>query len=256
MPFINSNINILKQRPQRIISLVPSITELLFDLGLDDEVIGVTKFCIHPPHWSKTKTCIGGTKNLNFKRINALKPDLIIANKEEQVKTQIEVLANDYPIYLTDINTYDAALKMIANIGTLTNRKAVAENIIKQIDLEFENIKNQRFSKSCIYFIWKDPMMAAGQQTYINAILKKIGFKNCIKAKRYPELEVEHIQGLNPEYIFLSSEPYPFKEKHIREFKLLFPKAKIRLVDGELFSWYGSRMRLLPKYMTDFFTNK
>jgi ABC-type Fe3+-hydroxamate transport system substrate-binding protein len=251
LPFIDSNINTLKRDPRRIISLVPSITELLFDLGLDQEVIGITKFCVHPQHWITTKTNIGGTKNLNFEKINALKPDLIIANKEEQVKEQIEILAHDYPIYLTDINTYDAALEMIANLGELTNRKTAAENIINQIDLAFENLKDQNFSKSCIYLIWNNPIMASGQQTYINAILEKIGFQNCINTERYPELQVEQIQQLNPEYILLSSEPYPFKEKHVHEFKLLFPNAKIGLVDGELFSWYGSRMRLLPEYLVD-----
>ncbi len=249
MPYINKTTFANHSPANRIVSLVPSITELLFDLGLNQEVLGITKFCVHPKAWQSEKTIVGGTKNLNIEKIRSLYPDLIIANKEEQVQAQIELLALEFPVYLTDIDSYSAALEMIENVGILCNKSIAAQHCIHKIKDQFQTLVVHPFSATCIYLIWYDPIMVAGKQTYIDAMLEKTGFINCLKLERYPELNIAQIQQLNPEYILLSTEPYPFKEKHIAMLKTQFPNSKVKIVDGELFSWYGSRMQLLPEYI-------
>jgi ABC-type Fe3+-hydroxamate transport system substrate-binding protein len=249
MPYIQAN-SAIKDKPfKSIISLVPSITELLHELTLNSEVKGITKFCIHPKNWLKEKVIIGGTKNLNLEKIKVLQPDLIIANKEENVKAQIDDLANDYNVYLTDITTYDDGLQFISAIGQLTNKNDLAQNLIKDIETQFQLIDHQKQKCNCIYLIWNDPIMVAGKNTYIDAMLEKVGFINLINESRYPELSLETMKVLNPDYIFLSSEPFPFGEKHIQSFRKEMSKSNIQLVDGELFSWYGSRMKYLPAHI-------
>lgn len=249
MPLVQSPDKIISARPQRIISLVPSITELLYDLELDDEVIGITKFCVHPDKWFRTKTRIGGTKNINIEKIKLLHPDLIIANKEENVKEQVESLSNLYPVWLTDITDLDDALKMIKACAYITGKKEKVEMIIRNIKNSFvQNIPDNKFKKA-LYLIWQNPYMSIGGDTFINDMLKKAGFKNSLQDKtRYPSLTNDEIIALNPEYVLLSSEPFPFKQKHIDEMQSLLPDAKIKLVDGEMFSWYGSRMMYAAPY--------
>ena len=231
---------------QRIISLVPSQTSLLHYLGLKDETLGITKFCIHPKHWKKEKQIVGGTKNLRMETIKKLNPDLIIANKEENVKEQIEELACDYNVWVSDVNTVDEALEMIADIGKLTGKEKKAKDLIKEIVALKQNFLNKSFVKSKIsvaYFIWKDPWMVAASGTYINELLGMAGFTNYFATQeRYPVIELSKIQAEDIDVIFLSSEPYPFKEKHLEELQLLFPNTNIQLVDGEMFSWYGDHL--------------
>ena len=227
---------------KRIISVVPSQTELLYDLGLNEEVIGITKFCIHPNEWYKTKKRIGGTKNLNIDLIHSLQPDLILANKEENTKEQIEELQKHYPVYVSDIYNLDDAYTMIKDIGNLVNKVAESESIIKKILSAKQNAEIVKYNLKALYLIWKRPYMAAGQSTFIHSMLSEAGYMNCLEQQRYPVLTVEEICELNPEIIFLSSEPYPFKQKDIDELKFNLPHSKICLVDGELFSWYGSRL--------------
>ena len=126
--------------PKRIVSLVPSQTELLYDLGLNEEVVGITKFCVHPDRWFKTKTRIGGTKQLQIEKIKELKPDLIIASKEENVKEQIEELAKDFPVWISDVNNLEDALKMIGSIGELLQKQIQAQNLVNQIKLGFSQL--------------------------------------------------------------------------------------------------------------------
>ncbi len=241
--------------PKRIISLVPSQTELLWDLGLRDELVGITKFCIHPKEMFQSKTRIGGTKKLDFEKIKALQPDLIIGNKEENEQAQIEELMKHYPVWMSDINTLNDAYKMITDIGSIVNKQNASEKIVLQIKSEFNSILNSKSKilnqKSTAYFIWKKPYMVASEDTFINEMMITCGFKNVFQNKtRYPEVTLEELQQLQPEVILLSSEPYPFKEKHIKEFTTACPNAKIIIVDGELFSWYGSRLVKSPKYFT------
>ena len=234
----------------RIVSLVPSLTELVLDLGLEKELIGRTKFCIHPHHKIKSIPKIGGTKNANISAIIDLQPDLILANKEENTKQDIEVLIQATQVYISDISNYHEAIQAIHKIGELTNRQKESENLVQKIELGFSTLSNLSPDKKKVcYLIWNDPMMTVGQDTYIHDMLHNCGLENIFaNQKRYPEVNVEEIKDKKPDYIFLSSEPFPFKEKHIEEYKLLFPNSKIVLVDGEYFSWYGSRMALAADY--------
>lgn len=234
--------------PRRIISLVPSQTELLADLGLETEVVGITKFCVHPPLWSKSKTIIGGTKNFRFDVIDELAPDLIIGNKEENYREGIVKLKEQYPVWMSDIVSYEDALAMVEAIGVLTDRENNAHHINSQIVGAFRALR-PRESCSALYMIWRRPWMAAGGHTFINTMMEMMGLKNCIADQlRYPELSSDEIRAYAPELIFLSSEPYPFREEHVQELQKILPSSKIILVDGEMFSWYGSRLALAPQY--------
>ena len=230
----------LPNPPQRIISLVPSQTELLVDLGLEDRIVGITKFCIHPSRLRKSKTIVGGTKNYRMEVIDSLQPDLILGNKEENDQKGIEELTKKYPVWMSDIFNLEDALDMIGKVGDITESKKKAQEIIQRIENSFaENIS---IKGTCVYLIWNNPIMVAGKNTFIGDMLERAGFQNLVEKERYPELSLEEVRDLNPEFLLLSSEPFPFKEKHIQEFQNFLPKTKILLVDGELFSWYGSRL--------------
>lgn len=228
---------------QRIISLVPSQTELLFDLGLNEEVVGITKFCVHPPAWRKEKTIVGGTKNLRMEVIDQLQPDLILANKEENQEAHIRLLEKKYPVWVSDIPTIQDALQMIEAVGHMTNREEQAAALLREIGQRRQTFLSPETKKrSAVYLIWREPWMAAGKETYIHEMLEAAGFTNVINDTRYPTLSAKKIRELQPEYVLLSSEPYPFSEVHMSEIQALLPQSKIILVDGEMFSWYGSRM--------------
>jgi ABC-type Fe3+-hydroxamate transport system substrate-binding protein len=248
--------NIPVKKYSRIISLVPSQTELLWYLGLENEVIGITKFCIHPESWFRNKTRVGGTKKINFKTINQLSPDLIIANKEENVKEQVEELAKNYDVWLTDVNDLDDSLKMILDVGNLTGKSKKASELIFRIKDGFERLKELSSNKRPVktaYFIWKDPYMAAGGNTFINNMMQYCGLKNAFcEQTRYPQITLEEIKQKDVELILLSSEPYPFKEKNLEEIQRQFPKIRVELTDGEMFSWYGSRLLKSIEYFQSF----
>ncbi|MDO1448798.1 helical backbone metal receptor [Rhodocytophaga aerolata] len=242
----------LPSLPKRIISLVPSQTELLVDLGLEERIVGITKFCIHPPHLLKTKTIIGGTKNFNFSRIDQLQPDLIIGNKEENYKEGIEALQQRYPVWISDIKTMEDALAMIHKIGSLTGKEQQASELVKTILTSFQDLTQLKHPPTVAYFIWQNPYMVAASHTFIDQMLSKCGFINVFAhLKRYPQITKEQLTEANPEYIFLSSEPYPFKEEHLTYFKEIYPQAIVKLVDGEMFSWYGSRLLYSPAYFKE-----
>lgn len=241
----------LETTPKRIISVVPSQTELLFDLGLENEVVGITKFCIHPKVWFETKPRIGGTKTLNIEKIKELKPDLIIANKEENTKEQIEELQKLFPVWTSNIRNLSESLEMIKQVGKMTNSEKKSIEIITKIEGDFaylSSIKKQ--PKSVLYFIWKSPYMSVGKSTFINDMMIRAGFSNALETtENYPVLSEKQISTINPKLILLSSEPYPFKKKHLEELKTLCPKAQVLLVDGEMFSWYGSRLTKTVNYL-------
>lgn len=243
---LNRTISI-RYPPRRIVSLVPSQTELLFDLGLDEQLVGTTKFCVHPSGKVKTKTKVGGTKNFRVDVIQDLKPDLIIGNKEENYKEGIRLLEKDFPVWMSDIVTLTDALQMISSVGELTGTEVVAGQLINKIRNSFAVIRKAAPQK-VLYLIWKKPWMAAGTDTFIHSMLTEIGLTNALHQKRYPELTEEQLKQLAPDVIFLSSEPYPFKPPHIAELKELLPNSNIQLVDGEMFSWYGSRLLKAPNY--------
>lgn len=280
----------LKKKPVNIVSLVPSQTELLFDLGLDKEVVGITKFCIHPTQWKREKTIVGGTKKIRMEKIELLHPDFIIANKEENTKEEIEYLRQHYPVYTSDINNLEDALKMISDVGIIIDKKEAANSIIEEIRKSFETLrslpkttedlqheKNDTKSKNdkiirrdeklkVAYLIWRNPYMAAGSDTFIHSMIEACGWKNALENfPRYPEVQlnsellksskIQDVQSnlqiiesssnpdlSNADIILLSSEPYPFAQKHIDEIQSFLPGKIILLVDGEMFSWYGSRL--------------
>jgi ABC-type Fe3+-hydroxamate transport system substrate-binding protein len=236
--------------PQKIVSLVPSQTELLFHLDLEQQVVGITKFCIHPEHWFKTKTRVGGTKNVNIEKIKTINPDLIIANKEENLKQQIEELANHFPVWVSEIKTLQDNNRMIEAIGEITNTSLKASRIVNEINKNLKTIKPLKKSLKVLYFIWKNPWMVAGSDTFINFMLNYCGFINAagLFFDRYPVLSDDDISNLNPDVVLLSSEPYPFKETHIKELLSLLPNAKIRVVNGEMFSWYGWKITQSANY--------
>lgn len=239
----------IRNFPLRIISTVPSQTELLSDLGLDKEVVGITKFCIHPNSWFRDKQRIGGTKNLNFDKICSLLPNLIIANKEENDKNQIDALRIKFPVWVSDIKSMEDALKMILEISRITNRIDAGLEIVRDCKTEFEKLQSIKIRYSCAYLIWKNPIMTIGGDTFISNMMYHTGLTNVFSDRdRYPEISLSDLKNKKPDVIILSSEPYHFKEKDIAELQTSLPGIRIIIADGELFSWYGSRMIKAPSY--------
>ena len=191
----------LQSIPQRIISLVPSQTELLYDLGLNEKVVGITKFCIHPDEWFRKKTRVGGTKNVNFDTIDQLHPDLILANKEENQKEQIEELRKKYTVWTSDPRNLEDALDMILRIGELTGEYSKARLLRDEIENGFnhwEALRNDHQLKA-VYLIWKNPIMVAGQNTFINDMMTRFGLENAvISSERYPQVTVANLKKMNP----------------------------------------------------------
>jgi ABC-type Fe3+-hydroxamate transport system substrate-binding protein len=240
--------------PKRIISLVPSQTELLSSLGLDREVVGITKFCLHPDDWLTRKVVVGGTKKIDHKIIASLEPDLIIGNKEENERLDIEVLQNAFPVWMSDIVTFEDAFDMMASVGAITNKVGEAEECLQNIKASFGMLYKAQ-PKKVLYLIWRKPWMAAGTGTFIHSWIEKLGFKNVVNTPRYPVLTDHDITQLQPELILLSSEPFPFAEKHLNEIRRLYPHAHPVLVDGEMFSWYGTRLEKAPSYFNTLLHN-
>lgn len=233
--------------PFRIVSLVPSQTELLVDLGLEERLVGVTKFCIHPEGLKKRVQVIGGTKNLHIDKIRALKPDLIIGNKEENTQSDIEILEKEFPVWMSDIYTVQDSLEMILELGEITQTVSRASALVQQIQRGFELIDPALLrGQKVAYFIWKDPWMCAGRETFIDDVLTRIGLQNVVTKSRYPEFTAEFE---TPDWIFLSSEPFPFTTEHVELMRRKYPNSQVMIVDGEAFSWYGSRLIHAAEYV-------
>lgn len=234
--------------PKRIVSLVPSQTELLCDLGLEESIVGITKFCVHPFHLKSVKAIVGGTKNVKYDTIMALQPDIIIANKEENTLEIVEELQKFCPVWVTDIRTIEDNLQMIADFGQLFNKRTEAQKWRDKIEFayrDFQNFAKGIEVKKAAYFIWANPYMVAGKDTFINEMMRLNRLENIYadRDERYPEIIIQKmgIQG-DPDYVFLSSEPFPFKDEHAFELGRHTHHAKTVFVDGEMFSWYGSRI--------------
>lgn len=249
---LGREVNIVNFPPKRIISVVPSLSELLFDLGLKEEIVGITKFCIFPEELFKAKPRIGGTKSLHIDKIIALQPDLILANKEENQQEDIEKLSARFPTYVSDIKTLEDAVEKIDIISRITATKDKGQGINQAIQREFASL--ERFDKrpKVVYMIWKSPMMVAGGDTFINDMIEKAGFENAFKhLSRYPVVEESVLKEAEIDYIFLSSEPFPFKKSHIGHFEQIMTASKATLVDGTMFSWYGSRLSKAATYFVN-----
>jgi ABC-type Fe3+-hydroxamate transport system substrate-binding protein len=236
--------------PMRIVCVVPSLTELLFDLGLQEEVVGITKYCVHPAEEVAEIPKIGGTKDVKVDAVLALEPTLIIANKEENVKEQIEQLQEHCAVLVTDIKTIDDALQAIELIGQAVNKIDTANYLVLKIKQEILQLPKFTTLKAA-YLIWRKPYMCAGSDTYITQMMELAGFANAISQTRYPAITTQELQDRNLDVLLLSSEPFPFAQKHIDELQPHLPNTKIIIVDGEMFSWYGSRLLHAPKYFSN-----
>lgn len=268
----------LDQPPRRIISLVPSQTELLYTLNAN--VIGITKFCIHPDAWFRNKPRIGGTRNIDPDKIAALQPDLLIANKEENDRRQVESLAAQYPVWVSDVHDLTDALAMIRAVGELVNNPGEAARLADSILKAFDDLRAPSRVLRTAYLIWRSTtpsrgtppsqdtipspntplssssaqpsFMAAGGDNFIHDMLRRCGLTNAFADRpRYPTISLDDLASCD--LILLSSEPYPFREKDAQQLQSLLPHAAIRLVDGEFFSWYGSRLLHAARYFRDQF---
>lgn len=238
----------LTETPKRIVSLVPSQTELLYDLGLEESLVGITKFCVHPYHLKQTKKIIGGTKKVHAEKIRLLQPDIIIANKEENTQEIVESLKDIAPVWTSDVITIQDSLDMIEELGKIFAVRTKAQLLTDKINFglnDFRKFMEERPFKKAAYFIWKDPYMVAGGNNFINELLKLNHFTNIYEDRegRYPEVIVQkmRIQG-DPQFVLLSSEPYPFKDEDAFELGRHTHHANTVFVDGEMFSWHGSRL--------------
>ena len=229
-------------RPERIISLVPSQTELLVYLGLEEQLVGVTKFCVHPDYLRKKVEVIGGTKQVHLEKIRGLQPDLIIANKEENTLEMVESHRTVAPVWVSDVVTLEDQYDMIQGLGylfelqdrtDLLNRDLRAG--VLALQESFANLPKERV----VYLIWNKPYMAAGRDTFIHQIIELCGWENCVEEDRYPEVDLEFLK--QADRVLLSTEPFPFKQEHVEELSEILGTS-VTLVDGEFFSWYGSRM--------------
>jgi ABC-type Fe3+-hydroxamate transport system substrate-binding protein len=249
---INRNID-LSDNPRRIISLVPSISELLIDLGVGDRLVGRTIFCVLPESiTSSNSRIVGGTKSVHFDRIHELQPDLIICNKEENTVEMVEELEKSYPVYVSNIQTIHSALDMITDVGLMTNLKEETDKLIERIESSREAWHNKSLkTRKVIYLIWKKPWMSIGRDTFIFHMLEEAKFESVVYDLRYPTLELSEMEKSSADLLFLSSEPFPFKEKDIQELSNQIGKTQPVLVDGTYFSWYGSRMATAYQYFED-----
>ena len=246
----------LQKIPQRIISLVPSQTELLYELGLEEKIVGITKFCVHPYHFKSLKKMVGGTKKVHYEKIRMLNPDIIICNKEENTQEMVSALQEICPVWVTNIVTIEDNFKMISDFGQLFNCRTEAQKWNDKLAFalsDFGNFMKDQPLKKVVYFIWKNPYMVVGSDNYINEILRLNRFKNIYdlpsSPQRYPEIDLAKIREADPELVLLSSEPFPFKEEDAFEIGCFTHHAKTIFVDGEMFSWYGSRLlRALPYF--------
>ncbi len=233
--------------PKRIVSLVPSQTELLCDLGLGTQVVGVTKFCVHPGHIKSQSTIVGGTKQIHLDKIRNLKPDIILGNKEENTKAIVEACQAICPVHVSDIFTVDDSVELIKQYGILFDRQGKADELVSTIRKEmneFTDFVQNRSVRKVAYFIWKNPWMVVGNNTFINHLLQLNKFENAYgHIARYPEIELTDL-SLNTkiDLVLLSSEPFPFSQNHKNEVQKFYPNATVLLVDGEMFSWYGPRL--------------
>ncbi|GAO45567.1 putative ABC transporter substrate-binding protein [Flavihumibacter petaseus NBRC 106054] len=228
---------------------------MLYTLGLGDRVIGITKFCIYPSEWYHSRSRVGGTKDVRIERVQALQPDLIIANKEENSREQVLALSKQFRVWVTDVTDLPSALNMIAVLGKLTGTGTAADALALTIASRFAAIRPCTPSLRVAYLIWKNPYMTIGNDTFIHDMLNRMGMTNVFGSKtRYPKTSVDELIEKAPDLIMLSSEPYRFGQKDLAEWSKLLPTAKTILVNGEFFSWYGSRLLLSPGYFTELLT--
>jgi len=237
----------IPDQPRRIISLCPSITETLFELGAGKQVAGLTSYCIHPYKKTKKKTKIGGPRNPDIPGILDLDPDLVITSREENRQEDVDILRKKLPVITFDVKSIESSRNMILKLGLITWRLKPAMNYVQKLDKLLHIKAPLHEAYSVLYLVWKDPWMAAGHGNYICDLMKSQGFINVLPehSRRYPVIHPAEI--VQPDFIFLSSEPFPFNSEHLEETSIIFGGTKTVLVDGEMFGWYGTRIiRAIP----------
>jgi ABC-type Fe3+-hydroxamate transport system substrate-binding protein len=225
--------------PRRIVSLVPSTTETLFDLGLGERVVGRTRYCVHPADGVEALPTVGGTKNVDLDALQALEPDLVLGNQEENLPEIWPGLEAAAPLYVAYPRSVDDAREDLLRMAHLVGADGRGAALAARIDAGRAALRPEPFRFACL--IWKTPWMAAGDDTYLSALLGEWGGVNVVEG-RYPEVTLEQLQARAPDVVLLPSEPFPFAERHLPDLGELAPRA--RLLDGQLLTWHGSRLAL------------
>jgi ABC-type Fe3+-hydroxamate transport system substrate-binding protein len=239
----------------RIVSLVPSITELVCELGLAGELVGRTGFCIHPRDALQAVPKVGGTKSVNLKKLRALAPTHVIVNVDENTRQTADALAGFVPnVIVTHPLAPRDNLALYRQMGRAFGKEREAEQLCAKFSSVLEVISRRNFrKKNVLYLIWKDPWMTVSRDTYVSRTLGLFGLQTLPEASgaRYPEVSLGESWVRDAGLVLLSSEPYRFREKHLDEIRRLLGKPA-RLIDGEMTSWYGSRAIRGLRYLSDF----
>lgn len=234
--------------PRRIVSLVPSLTEALFALGVGSNVVGRTRYCTQPPRSVGRIPKVGGTKKADVGRILELEPDLVVAVKEENTREDVEALMQaGIPVFLGAPETVTEAVRMMRDLARRVEAP-LAREVLDPVERVLGRLNGAAGSTIRVFVpIWKDPYMSVGSDTYVHDVLRICGGENvCSGATRYPEVTLDEVEAARPEVVLLPDEPYPFSAEDLSEFYALdVPAARedrIHLVDGKLLTWYGPRM--------------
>jgi ABC-type Fe3+-hydroxamate transport system substrate-binding protein len=239
----------------RIVCLVPSITELICDLGLADQLVGRTGFCIHPWDTVRTIPKLGGTKDVKLDRIRELAPTHAVLNIDENRRELAEDLAEFVPhiVVTHPLGPLDNR-DLYRLLGSIFGRRSEAERMCRELDRALGDLDTPRWpSHDVLYLIWRDPWMAVAPDTYIARMLGLVGWRTLPVGTedRYPTVELEEYAGV-VDHVLLSSEPYHFRERHVNEVAAAVPGAGVSLIDGEMISWYGSRAIQGLRYLADY----
>ncbi len=243
----------VRQRPERIVSLVPSLTEALFAFGLEREIVGVTRFCVEPPQGVAGKTKVGGTKALDVAKIRALKPDLVLASAEENSPGDVaQLIDHGCPLFVTLATSVESAIDLLRQLAAITGTTAAARPIIQGAKealafVQAAGAGRERVRVFCP--IWRDPYMTCGRATYTDDVITVCGGRNVFgeRRERYPRLELAEMTALDPQVILLPSEPYRFTKRHKADFRALAEVTAVKnghifLIDGRMLTWYGPRI--------------
>ena len=233
----------------RIVSLCPSLTELVFDLGHGGELVGRTKFCIHPADRVGAVEKVGGTKNPKLERIIELAPDLVLLNEEENRREDAEALrAAGVACHVSFPHTALETAEMVRSIADAIDAKAEGERIARDIETRHHRVvksATDRDPVSYAYMIWREPWMTVNADTFVSALLGDAGARNAFAtaAERYPAITPADLTSAAPDIVLLSTEPFPFKLQHADELARLtgLDRERFEIVDGEMLSWHGSR---------------
>jgi len=244
----------LSVNPERIISLSPSISEYVFDAGGGELLVGRTRYCKYPVSHIKKVPCIGGTKSIDLDRVRLLNPDLIIASEEDNDMETLNLLAETYPVYITRVRNLNEAMENMWHLGELINREKQTLDLITKIKNQFADLKPLEKRKRVMYIMWTNPLITVNENTLIHDVLDRCGFENVTSCfdDKYPRIDIETIEDLKPDVLLMSDDPYPFNKDHVEEMQRRFPKMKIELVNGEVFSWHESHLSKTCDYLSPF----